>query len=209
MPQRGKLVVLSFFLLAAVLAGGAIWYHFAKTRWAMTFWGNEAARLIVRAPEVEVWKLAPAAPPAETWVATSSGERTPGLVPAGLDVSGTPLQITGRRTLMAAPGLIHMRMALVEDANFDIQAVPPAKQNWDYAFRFFSPDQELIVVIDSGQGLVRAAGEAANPSQPIAAITPIAEGLQRFLAEQFKEPGDAKPAPAETKVPPAAESAPK
>ncbi len=135
MPDRGKLVVLSFFLLAATLAGGAMWYHFAKTRWAMAFWGNNAARLIVRAPEVEVWRLN-STPGLEANGAGNSDSATNPTVQS-LKIAGEPFFITGRRPLIAAPGLIHMRMALVEDANFDTHAKPPSDPLWNYAFRFY------------------------------------------------------------------------
>jgi hypothetical protein len=205
MPDRGKLVVLSFFLLAAVLAGGAMWYHFAKTRWAMAFWGNDAARLIVRAPEVEVWRLT-SAPRLDSDAAAS-----PTAAPLGqsLDIGGETLFVSGRRPLVAAPGLIHMRMALVEDANFDTLAPQPTEQNWDYAFRFYSSEQELIVAIDSQHGYVRTVGGKTDNTQPIATITPIATGLKRFLEEQFKVPQKKlEPAKQDSKKPPALETVP-
>lgn len=203
MPNRGKLVVLSFFLLAAVLAGGAIWYHFAKTRWAMSFWGNDAARLIVRAPDVEVWQLADV-----PWLIPSH-PLGPVVLNRSSDVEQVQIGkvsrlVVGRRPLASAPGLIHMRMALVEDANFDTLAPQPTKQNWDYAFRFYSPEQELIVAIDSQRGLVRTVGEKTDKAQPIATITPIAKGLKRFLEEQFKGPDDKTEQPASDKPVPEA-----
>jgi hypothetical protein len=191
MPDRGKLVVLSFFLLAVALAGGAMWYHFAKTRWAMEFWGKEAARLIVRAPEVELWRLAPIPSVEDASAETADNAAEPAR--QTLKIEEKSFFITGRRPLVAAPGLIHMRMALVEDTNFDTRAMQPEDRTWDYAFRFYSPEQELIVAIDSQHGYLRTIGEPGSSIQPhatapVATITPIASGLKQFLEEQFKEP---------------------
>ena len=188
MPHRGKLVVLSFFFLGLALAGGAIWYHFAKSRWAMAFWQTDAARLLARAPEVELWKLTPA---------TGSGESADSLdaTPAGeresLVIDGQTLWVAQRRRMTNAPGLIHMRMALVEDANFDTQAAYPPNPRWDYALRFTGedPHQSLIVVIDSQHGLVRR-GEPSDA--PAASVSPIAKGLRRFVREPFVEQRNAK-----------------
>jgi len=187
MPDRGKLVVFSFFLVAAVLAGGAMWYHFAKSRWAMAFWGNDAARLIVRAPEVEVWHLADVPPDGPN--ETSENFRNSEYARRILIVDGSPMYIFRRRPVTDARGLIHTRMALVEDANFDITAKPPARNNWDYALRFYSPDEETVVLIDRERGLVRALDEPANANQQtVASIAPIVSGLKQFLEEQFDEP---------------------
>jgi hypothetical protein len=110
--------------------------------------------------------------------------------------------ISGRRKLEAAPGLIHMRMALVEDANFDTTAQPPRNQNWDYAFRFVDAGRELIVAVDSVQGLICNATESARQAGQIAAITPISQGMQRFLREQFKTEKKIPLSPASTETKP-------
>ena len=200
MPQRGKLLVISFFLVGFILAAGAIWYHYAKTRWSMAFWGQENARLIVRAPEVELYRLTPAG----TASTFSKPEFTVTLLnaPPSWELDGQTLEVVEQRVITETPGLIHMRMALVEDANFDITTQPPASRTWDYAFRFIGPEKSVIVAVDSHQGLVRVFDPASDRPTPIANIRPIAPGMRKFLNVQFSSDlTDQTNTPAETKQP--------
>lgn len=180
MPQSGKLLVIGFFLVGFILAGGAILYHFNKTRWAMGFWGTENARLIVRAPEVDLFRVSEQ--PDSSKSPTSEPE-TSGPV---WQLDGETLQVVEQRPITDAPGLIHMRMALVEDANFDITAEPPADRTWDYVFRFKDAQNSLLIVVDSNRGLVRQLIPGSGEATPIANISPIADGMSNFLKVQFE-----------------------
>lgn len=181
MRQSGKLLVIGFFLVGLILAGGAIWYHFNKTRWAMGFWGTENARLIVRAPEVELFRVS-----ADTDATSTISNPEFSLPLASWDLDGQILEVIEDRVITDAPGLIHMRMALVEDANFDIIAQPPAARTWDYVFRFKDAENSLLIAVDSNQGLVRKLIPGSSEATPIASISPIADGMKNFLEVQFE-----------------------
>ncbi|MFN9369505.1 MAG: hypothetical protein ACK6CT_12210 [Planctomycetia bacterium] len=98
---RGRLVVALIVVLGICLAMFAFWYQWRQTRRCLDFLGAAVAGDVSRADRVELWRLGP-----------GSGPRR--------------LAVTARYDVSRAPGLVHLRHALVEDASFIWEAVPPA-----------------------------------------------------------------------------------
>lgn len=120
-------------LLALGLAAGitAIAYQLGQTARCLAFFGAETARKVSEAPVVEMWRLAPT---------TTAGV----------------LRAVTRRDVSRAPGLVHLRRGLVEDANFSWPPESPAVERlpaeaWDVALVFSDPEQggaSATLVID-------------------------------------------------------------
>lgn len=109
----GRNAVLAMVGLAAVLACFAVWFQWNQTRRCLSLYGPAAARAIQAADRVELWSLA------------EHGGRLQ--AEASIDVS-------------RAPGLVHLRRGLVEDANFSWNPAPPGRLRadaWDTALAFF------------------------------------------------------------------------
>jgi hypothetical protein len=123
------------FLVGLGLAAAAtgIWFQRHQTRRCLAFYGPEAARRITLAPPVALLRVRPAAGPRR-------------------------LEATERIDVSRAPGLVHLRRGLVEDANFswpdDPAAAPLAADAWDVALEFGGPgDGGTTLVIDlDGEG---------------------------------------------------------
>ena len=123
------------FLVGLGLAAAAtgIWFQRHQTRRCLAFYGPEAARRITLAPPVALLRVRPAAGPRR-------------------------LEATERIDVSRAPGLVHLRRGLVEDANFswpdDPAAAPLAATAWDVALEFGGPgDGGTTLVIDlDGEG---------------------------------------------------------
>ena len=92
-PRGGTWLVVALLLMGVAAAAGAIVFHRRTTMRCLEFYGPRAARRITSAATVELVMLRPGSGPRR--LAESSR----------LDVSG-------------APGLVHLRRGLVEDANF-------------------------------------------------------------------------------------------
>jgi len=113
--------------LAAAITG--IWFQRHQTRRCLEFYGPAEARRIATAPTVELLLVQPGTGPGR--VATHTR----------IDVS-------------KAPGLVHLRRGLVEDANFNWKAsdgVVPERlpsESWDVALVFSEPLGRTTLVID-------------------------------------------------------------
>lgn len=153
----GSAVVLGIVALAAACGGFAVWFQRAQTGRCLTFYGPDVARRIQASPRVELWSLA------------SDG---PGGRPRAVD----------RRDVSSAPGLVHLRHGLVEDANFAWERPsprdPPAR--WSVAFAFFDEGR-----VDPAAVLAFDLGEAASltvvgrPGRVL--LGHLADGLRRWL----------------------------
>ena len=106
----GRRLVVGLLMLGLGLACFAIWFQWQQTRRCLAFYGSDSARLIQAAPRVELWE--PAAAPATA-------------------------QSAARTDVSHAPGLVHLRRGLVEDANFDWQRAAGGDAAWDAAFAFY------------------------------------------------------------------------
>ena len=120
----GTWLVAGLLLMGVAAAVTGVWFQRHQTRRCLEFYGPSAARLITAAPRVELLRVQPG---------TSPGRLA---VQSQIDVS-------------KAPGLVHLRRGLVEDANFNWQAVEPADhasiqtrlsaESWDVALVFADP----------------------------------------------------------------------
>ena len=99
-PSASRIVV-GLLGLGIALAAFALVFQWRQTDDCLGFYGSDVARAITTAPHVELWHLADGAVPGR-------------------------LVATARCDVSRAPGLVHLRRGLVEDANF--AWVPPASQ---------------------------------------------------------------------------------
>jgi hypothetical protein len=95
-PSRpsGAPLVVGLLALGTALAAFALGFQRWQTSRCLAFYGGGIARAITAAPVVELWNLSP-----------GSG---PGRLMAAVDCD-----------VSTAPGMVHLRRGLVEDANFD------------------------------------------------------------------------------------------
>lgn len=149
----GARLVVGLVVLGVTAGLVGIWYQRGQTRRCLAFYGPEAARMVTAAPVVELWTLAPAA--------------EPGVLVAleRVDVSH-------------APGLVHLRRGLVEDANFRWQPGPPVARErlpagaWDRALVFSDPATgrpPVTLVID----LVEAPGGAGGDQPAVGSLAMV------------------------------------
>lgn len=164
--HSGAGLVVSLLLLGVAAATLAIVFQRGQTRRCLAFYGPDVARRVASAPVVEAWWLA-------------SGDAEGRLEPdARIDVS-------------KAPGLVHLRRGLVEDANFrwDADAGPVAgelpAERWDVALVFSDPahpgdEARLVIDLDDGPG----SGAIAVVGRPgRISLGRIAAGLSKWLAD--------------------------
>jgi len=97
-PGGGRLAVAAMVGLGLTLATYAVWHQRTQTRRCLALFGAESARRIASSSRVELWRVRPA-------------ER-----------EGV-LEVVARLDISSAPGLVHLRRGLVEDANY---SWPPA-----------------------------------------------------------------------------------
>lgn len=120
--SRGAATILIMVTVALGLSIFAAWYRYQTGDDALRFWGADIALKIRRAPTVELLAIEPAVDEAEG---------------AALVIVDQPYRITKKVDLSKAPGLIHARHALLEDASLDLDAPPPASTpNWTRLLRF-------------------------------------------------------------------------
>lgn len=134
----GQRLVVGLVVLGLGLAGFAIWFQWQQTRRCLAFYGSDSARWIQAATRVELWE------------------------PQDGALSG--LESAKRVDISHAPGLVHLRRGLVEDANFDWQRADGSEAAWDAAFAFYgtadaaTPATVLVVDFDPAGGTLRVVG---------------------------------------------------
>lgn len=115
----GAGLVIGLLLLGIAAGALAIAFQRGQTRRCLAFYGPGIARRVSSAPLVEAWWLEPG------------------------DAPGV-LRAVERRDVSQAPGLVHLRRGLVEDANFRWTDAGPAADrlppgHWDVALVFSDP----------------------------------------------------------------------
>jgi hypothetical protein len=152
MQVRGRTVVVGIFVLAVLMAGGAWWRRLEESRHAAEFWGRSRAPLVVGNTQV-------------AWLVLAD-ERTG--EPGTEATLGRP--VAEEFDLTNKPGLVHLRYALTQDANFDwsgLRTVPLADPgDWAYALRFTDGTHTTYVllerelrrlgVVDLGPGTIKS-----------------------------------------------------
>jgi len=158
-PSRGTWLVAGLLLLGLAAAFTGIWFQRHQTRRCLEFYGPAAARRIAAAPTVELLLMQPGAEPGR-------------------------LVARSRIDISKAPGLVHLRRGLVEDANFNWQGSDAAVQerlpseSWDVALVFSEPLGQTTLVID----LDRAGGGLAAVGQPgRIGLGRIRPGLEKWI----------------------------
>ena len=158
-------------LTAAGLGACSVWYHRAQTAQSVAFWGPDVGKLVASAPHVEVFRL--------RW-----GSKVTDAVDA-LEFDGREYFLRDGRDISRAPGLTHMRTALLTDASFDWQQPDPkSPTNWQYALRFSREGETVLAAVS----LVDARLGRASRTPRTVSIEPIARGMTAFLEEQFATP---------------------
>jgi len=174
--DSGKLLIVAMVAAGILAACASWWFRFSATHQAAQFWGNDAATLIRDADEVEVLSLKLAVDP-----------NTEGVVA----VAGAAWQITGSQDVSHAPGLTHLRHALLEDRSFrwPVRDVPAGKE-WSHGLRFRSgPNTPLTILFDSDFAMLTKLERGNGVPQAIS-CEPISAGLEEVLREwmQPEEP---------------------
>ena len=137
----GRRLVVGLVVLGLGLACFAIWFQWQQTRRCLEFYGSDSARWIQAAARVELWE-----PQADA-----------------TDASGGLASAT-RTDISRAPGLVHLRRGLVEDANFDWRRAAGVGAAWDVAFAFYetadvaTPATVLLIDFDPAGGTIGVAG---------------------------------------------------
>lgn len=139
--SSGRIVVGGIIAVGLCLAAFAFWFQWIQTRRCLAFFGSDVATSVNAAPRVELWRLAP-----------GSGPRR--------------LVVTERRDISLAPGLVHLRHALVEDASFDWQpadaAPPPPPADWSLGIAFWrrgnQGDPTAVLAFDLRSGVMTVVG---------------------------------------------------
>jgi hypothetical protein len=173
--NRGKLVVVTIFLIALAAAVFAWIYQLQRTRQALRFWGSHTAQLIRRAPKVELWRLSPESAPGTQLLATLDDQSW---------------HVLERKDISRAAGLVNARAALVQDASFDFHAPRgECRPHWAYAVRFEGEGGEALVAVDFQCRRIRSIHE----EREAAMSEKLASGLRRFFEEQFESAASKPP----------------
>ena len=158
----GSVLVLGLLLLGLGAAVTGIWFQWGQTRRCLEFYGPRVARLIAEAPRVELWTLEPGSSPRHL---------------RGID----------RQDVSQAPGLVHLRRGLVEDANFRWEEVgnrtaPLPVAAWDSALVFATPEDgesaAAVLAIDFAEdgGALTVVGQPGRIG-----LGRLERGLQKWL----------------------------
>jgi hypothetical protein len=163
--------------LALVAAGASWWFRYTATHRSAEFWGPQASVLIREAKSVELLELGRTADGSTK----ESGDLS---VALGDDT----FVLRGRYDVSTAPGLVHLRHALLEDRSFSWpsrEGIPSAAWRWGLQFSkrasaavwleqtiWFTSDCRLMAVEGRGEGAGRSI-----------LCEPIAEGLGTMFRE--------------------------
>jgi hypothetical protein len=171
--------VAGLLLLGVAAAVTGIWFQRHQTRRCLQFYGPSAARLITAAPTVELLRVQPGTGPGRLAVQTR------------IDVS-------------KAPGLVHLRRGLVEDANFNWQVAGPQsdaatrtrlpRECWDVALVFAEPggtdtkaqsyggQTTLVIDFDPAGGCLALVGQPGRIG-----LGRIGSGLEKWIRATLDE----------------------
>jgi hypothetical protein len=166
----GKLLISAMLLAALAAAGASWWFRYEATHLTAQFWGPEAARLIRDAPEVELLVL-------RRNDAAGSIEQ--------LNIGGTNWLVADKRDVSQAPGLTHLRNALLEDHSFDWPVhAADSSTDWRWALRFRDGKGPRLVALFSADEQL---GKSFAGDESIVAVScrPISRGLSEMYVEMI------------------------
>ncbi|MBL9124616.1 MAG: hypothetical protein JNG90_13355 [Planctomycetaceae bacterium] len=173
----------AIIVIGTLAIGGALfnwWYQRELHRRALDFWGPETSRLIVQAPQVEAWRLAPeSSPEAAARQPDAAGE-----APARIAVGERAWVVIDRQEISTptqAPGSSHVRRSLVNDQGFDwSDTADPCQTDWQYALRFEDGPRTETVLIGLDCPRLYVVGTHQQQS-----IRPMVPALREFFDELF------------------------
>ncbi len=179
--RRGPWVIVCIFSLALAMAAYAWQLQRTRGRQVLAYLGWEHAERIARASSVELWALRPlpaGSVPADRMPATRT-----------LRIAGVRHAMVQRKDLSRAPGIVHARQALLDDASFHWPAAAGgAPATWQVALRFEQDGRETLLAFDLNRGLVRL----TDKNMSLALQPASANGFRRYLDEQ-RQPGPREP----------------
>ena len=171
--SSGSRVVVGLLAMGCALAAFALAFQRRQTDGCLGFYGSAVARAITVAPHVEVWHLAAGSTP------------------------GRPVAVD-RCDVSGAPGLVHLRRGLVEDANFDWR--PPAQQRlpaeqWAAAI-VFSPAPGARPAAMLAIGFAPEGGALCVVGQPgRVGLGRLERGLRKWVEATCPRPETGPPVP--------------
>lgn len=192
MFNRGTLVVVAIIAVGGAMAGFAWWFQRQQTYLALEFWGAEESAAIRAGHRVLLSKLTPR-------------PRDADFQPK--EVFPFPVDFVDTVDVTKAPGLVHMRQALLENVSFDFSPSPPRSDLPQGTFGAelrnciavaapddFQPTYMLVFMDEHNEVVVNAYFDfEANrvhfsQGQREAGLTKrLTSGLPKFFAEQFPE----------------------
>jgi hypothetical protein len=164
MHSSGKLVIIGIVTVALAAAAASWWFRYAATHRAADFWGPHTTRLIRDAPTVELFQFAPPTKlaPSSSGAAALLGDAT-------------------ARDLSRAPGLIHLRNALLEDRSYRWPPQPMRPNDrWQWALRFRARPSDDAAILFFSPDWTSVGTPGRNE---ILSCQPIAAGLTEMLGE--------------------------
>jgi hypothetical protein len=180
MQNSGKLVILGILGVALASAAASWWFRYSATHWAARFWGPETVRLIRDAPIVQFIELRRA---------TTSDEQDPMHGTLWFD-GNQHFQVVSRRDISHAPGLLHLRNALLEDRSY-IEATDygllSIDWRWGLSFVGSGAGSPRTIWFSDDCRLALQQGDGREPDR-VVAVEPIAAGLSTMFVELSAEP---------------------
>jgi hypothetical protein len=158
----GKHVIIAIVALALLAAAASWWVRYEATHRAAEFWGPTAARRIRDAPFVELYYI-----------------------------NDDPNVLATIREISKAPGLTHLRHALLEDRSYVWPAQPAAGQpRWRWAIGFKEADGKSMTLVAFTSDWKRLTNLRSGNNQFVSSA-PIAESMATMfpdLMPQKSEP---------------------
>ena len=163
----GKHVILVVFCVGLLGALGGWMYHRHLQQRTLALWGPETAELILRAPRVEAWRLAP----------VDEADVSGPTVEAG----GTTRRVAERIDATRSPGMTHLRHGLVNNSAFDWSGTDECQPAWTHALRFEDGDRRATLVFDFDCAQVSCVETGAS-----GCIKPITAGTRQMLDDALE-----------------------
>ncbi|HEY4234349.1 MAG TPA: hypothetical protein VGM76_13035 [Lacipirellulaceae bacterium] len=194
MQNSGKLLIIAMFVVALAAASASWWFRYAATHRAAQFWGPEAARLIRDAPIVELlslqstpWQVLRSSASISDHEQAASKSSS---VIEEIRLGNATLKITARGDISNAPGITHLRSALLEDRSFDWGPfVSDHDEQWTTAILFRESDESQPLTILFLPNFTRAlVYRPDSDGSELIGTQPIAAGLAETINEWSQLP---------------------
>lgn len=193
MTVKGKHVIVVIFVLAFVLAAGNLLYQWKSGRRAKEYWSAEHGKRIADSEEAELWLLRQLTQqeldkvwgPEGTLVRPEKRKEGGSFEGPITNVGEVQYCIPQRKNVLAAPGITHVRKALLQDRLYDWETPPPkGPTTWRYALRFSDHEDNVTLYLDEPCLLVYRHGqEHPLRIKPQDGKSPLVD----FIREQFEE----------------------